>query len=113
MDPTPTWLRRARERQSAGRRRFFVWSAVAQLIWIGGTAAAWWTWTKVFHQPPPDRVLLAGFLSAGGLMIAIMARFGPVLPFKGAVPEEAAAAVFFSKRDVRSDDHDFEDGLQP
>lgn len=72
-------------------------------------------WAIIFGEPPRRVGALAEALmiGAGTALSAVATRLRLYLPFRGKAPEEAAAAAFFAKEDVRSDDHAFERDLEP
>lgn len=82
------------------------------IAWLGATALFWWIHVVAFGQPTIERTM-AVFMGLGSLFGAAFAKWGPTLPFRGRAPEEEAARSFFAGEDVRSDDHRFEQELEP
>jgi hypothetical protein len=78
------------------------------LAWFAVSIAAFLIWTVTFRHGPSPRAALAGFEAVGTGLVALFVRYGPIYPFRGKPPEEAAAEAFLAGKDVRSDDGVFD-----
>jgi len=85
-------------------------ASVVLAVWLGLSAAAFGLWWMAFREGPWPDLFLTVFEAIGAVLTAIFARYGPVFPMRGRPPEEIAAERFLARRDVRSDDGDFDPG---
>jgi hypothetical protein len=104
----PNWRDDVRRRNNRRRAHYALMAGGVLLAWLAVSLAAFVAWTLTFRHGPSPRAALAAFEAVGSGLVAAFIRYGPIQPFRGKTPEEAAAEAFLAGKDVRSDDGKFD-----